>query len=76
MRGNKEFRWKEEHQRAFERIKEYLSNPPMLMPLRKYKPLKLYILTTEDSITSLLAQDNEGGHEQSMFYLSQALQKA
>lgn len=46
------------------------------MPPRKYKPLKLYISAIEDSIASLLAQDNEEGYEQSVFYLSRVLQKA
>lgn len=43
---------------------------------RKDKPLELYISVTEDSIASLLAQDNEEGHEQLVFYLSQVSQKA
>lgn len=45
------------------------------MPPRRDKPLKLYILDTKDSLASLLAQDNEDGHEQSVFYLSRVLQK-
>lgn len=42
---------------------------------RRDKPLNFYILATKDSILSLLAQDNEDGHEQSMFYLNRVLQK-
>ena len=45
----------------------------MLIPPREGKPLKLYISTTQESIRSLLAQDNEDGHEQAVFYLSKIL---
>jgi hypothetical protein len=37
-----------------------------LIPPREGKPLKLYISTTQDSIGSLLVQDNEEGHEQAV----------
>ena len=39
----------------------------MLIPPREGKPLKLYISATQESIGSLLAQDNEDGHEQAAF---------
>lgn len=55
LKENKAFEWKEEHQQAFKKIKEYLINPPVLMPPRKDKPLKLSISATEDLIASLLA---------------------
>ena len=45
----------------------------MLIPPREGKPLKLYISATQESIGSLLAQDNENGHEQVVFYLSRIL---
>ncbi|CAN6688350.1 unnamed protein product [Malus baccata var. baccata] len=37
------------------------------------KPLKLYISASEKSIGSLLAQNNEGGKEQAVYYLSRIL---
>ena len=45
----------------------------MLIPPKEGKPLKLYISATQESIGSLLAQDNEDGHEQAIFYLSRIL---
>jgi ribonuclease HI len=45
----------------------------MLIPPREGKPLKLYISATQESIGNLLAQDNENGHEQAVFYLSRIL---
>ncbi|XP_058198420.1 uncharacterized protein LOC131313941 [Rhododendron vialii] len=43
------------------------------MPPIKNKPLKLYISTAEGSIGCLLAQDNEQGKEQAVYYLSRLL---
>jgi hypothetical protein len=74
LKDHEAFVWNEEHQKAFDAIKQYLATPPMLIPHREGKPLKLYISATQDSIGSLLAQDNEDGHEQAIFfYLSRIL---
>ncbi|XP_059630097.1 uncharacterized protein LOC132273081 [Cornus florida] len=60
-------------QKAFDKIKEYLANPPVVMPPRKKWPLKLYLSAAEESIGSMLAQDNEHGKEQAVYYLSRVL---
>ena len=57
-----EFKWEKQHQIAFDGIKGYLSKPPVLMPLLKGRPLKLY-----------LAQNNVEGYEQAVYYLSKVL---
>ncbi|CAL8163073.1 unnamed protein product [Prunus armeniaca] len=38
------FKWEEQHQQVFEEIKHYLSNPPVLSPPKRGRPLKLYTL--------------------------------
>ncbi|CAL9029425.1 unnamed protein product [Prunus brigantina] len=48
-----------EHQAALDDIKKYLSQPPVLMPPKRGKPLRLYISASESSIGCLLAQNNE-----------------
>ncbi|KAL6202301.1 hypothetical protein ACLB2K_026009 [Fragaria x ananassa] len=53
--GATEFVWESQHQEAFDRIKEYLTNPPILVPPRPGVPLKLYIATADLSIGGLLA---------------------
>ncbi|XP_024156411.1 uncharacterized protein LOC112164453 [Rosa chinensis] len=73
LQGQAEFVWEPKHQEAFDRIKTYLASPPVLVPPRAGIPLKLYISATEASIGSLLAQDDEGGIEHAIFYLSQTL---
>ncbi|KAM1084622.1 hypothetical protein ACFX19_023303 [Malus domestica] len=67
------FEWGPPHQKAFDSIKAYLTSPPMLVPPQRGKPLKLYISASEKSIGSLLAQNNEGGNEQTVYYLSRIL---
>ncbi|XP_059635709.1 uncharacterized protein LOC132277883 [Cornus florida] len=73
LKSHEKFHWDESHQKAFDKIKEYLANPPVVMPPRKKWPLKLYLSAAEESIGSMLAQDNEHGKEQAVYYLSRVL---
>jgi hypothetical protein len=70
------FKWEQEHQRAFEEIKSYLANPPILSPLLKNKNMKLYIAASECTIGSMLAQEDENGVERAIYYLSRVLNDA
>ena len=65
--------WTAEHQTTFEGIKAYLAKPPVLMPQTGDQPLKLYIAAAEDLLGVFLAQDNEEGKEQAVYYLSRFL---
>ncbi|XP_020417993.1 uncharacterized protein LOC109948703 [Prunus persica] len=67
------FKWEEQHQQFFEEIKHYLSNPPVLSPPKRGRPLKLYVSASEVSIGSLLVQDNKEGKEQAVYNLSRTL---
>ncbi|CAN6710231.1 unnamed protein product [Malus baccata var. baccata] len=73
LKDSDKFVWNEEHQAAFTQIKVSLTNPPVLVPPQRGKPLKLYISAAKESIGCLLAQDNEAGQEQAIFYLSRNL---
>ncbi|XP_059639120.1 uncharacterized protein LOC132281437 [Cornus florida] len=73
LKSHEKFHWDESHQKAFDKIKEYLANPPVVMPPRKKWPLKLYLSAAEESIGNMLAQDNEHGKEQAVYYLSRVL---
>ncbi|CAL9005311.1 unnamed protein product, partial [Prunus brigantina] len=59
LKDAEQFIWGTEHQAAFDDIKKYLSQPPVLMPPKRGKPLRLYISASESSIGCLLAQNNE-----------------
>ncbi|XP_070668767.1 uncharacterized protein [Malus domestica] len=73
LKDSDTFAWTDEHQAAFTQIKVSLTTPPVLVPPRRGKPLKLYISAAEGSIGYLLAQDNDAGREQAIFYLSRNL---
>ncbi|KAB2631101.1 hypothetical protein D8674_008620 [Pyrus ussuriensis x Pyrus communis] len=70
LKDSNKFEWREEHQTTFTQIKVSLSTPSVLVPPCRGKPLKLYILAAAESIGCLLAQDNDVGREQAIFYLS------
>ena len=55
LKDMEEFRWEERHPAAFDKIKEYLSKPLVLMPPIKGHLLKIYVLATNESIGCLLA---------------------
>ncbi|RDX63351.1 hypothetical protein CR513_58224, partial [Mucuna pruriens] len=59
-------------QEAFEKIKQYLENPHVLVPVVLGKPLILYLMVLEESIGCVLGQqDATGRKEQAIYYLSQ-----
>ncbi|CAN6560039.1 unnamed protein product [Malus baccata var. baccata] len=73
LKDKENFEWGPLHQEAFDNIKVYLTSPLVLVPSQRGKPLKLYISASDKSIGSLLAQNNEGGKEQAVYYLSRIL---
>uniref|UniRef100_A0A2N9FVS6 Uncharacterized protein n=1 Tax=Fagus sylvatica TaxID=28930 RepID=A0A2N9FVS6_FAGSY len=64
-------KWTEDCQRAFDKIKEYLLNPPILVPPTPGRPLILYLTVQEASMGCMLGQQDETGKkEQAIYYLS------
>jgi len=55
--------WDEACQNAFDSIKKYLLNPPVLRAPVPGEPLILYITAQERSLGALLAQKEEKGKE-------------
>uniref|UniRef100_A0A2N9J6F4 Reverse transcriptase domain-containing protein n=1 Tax=Fagus sylvatica TaxID=28930 RepID=A0A2N9J6F4_FAGSY len=56
---------------AFDKIKEYLLNPPILVPPTPGRPLILYLTVQEASMGCMLGQQDETGKkEQAIYYLS------
>ena len=70
MKKDVHFEWDEACSNAFERIKRYLLNPPVLGAPIPRKPLVLYIVAQEKSLGALMAQENEKGKERALYYLS------
>ena len=56
-------KWNDECQSAFERIKEYLQEPPILMPPVEGRPLILYLTVLDNSMGCVLGQHDESGRK-------------
>ncbi|XP_057793051.1 uncharacterized protein LOC131009656 [Salvia miltiorrhiza] len=67
------FEWNESCSTAFNNIKAYLMKPPVLAAPVIGRPLILYIAAQERSMDALLAQDNESGKENALYYLSRTM---
>lgn len=65
--------WGPEQDEALEVIKHSLINPPVLVPPRPDKRLKLYLASSDVAISCLLAQDWDDGKERAIYYLSKTL---
>ena len=55
LKGGAHFDWNDKCQQAFDRLKRYLSSPPILKPPIPRKTLILYVLVIDDSIGAVLA---------------------
>ncbi|KAK5795061.1 hypothetical protein PVK06_036318 [Gossypium arboreum] len=56
---------------AFDKIKKYLSSPPVLVPPTPGRPLILYLTMFENSMGCILGQHDESGkQEKAIYYLS------
>ena len=71
LRKHQPGEWDEECQKAFDKIKTYLSKPPILVPPTPGRPLILYLTVLPSSMGAMLGQHDESGKkEQAIYYLS------
>ncbi|XP_059310201.1 uncharacterized protein LOC132061388 [Lycium ferocissimum] len=64
-------KWTEDCQKAFDTIKRYLSNPPILVTPRPGSPLLLYMSVSENAFGCMLAQnDKTWKKERTIYYIS------
>ncbi|XP_027086502.2 uncharacterized protein [Coffea arabica] len=73
MKKGVPFEWDESCRNAFTSIKMYLMNPPVLAAPIPGKLLILYISAQERSVGALLAQENDEGKENALYYLSRMM---
>ena len=59
LRNDQSHDWTEDFQKAFDSIKEYLSEPPILSPPVEGRPLIMYLTVLEDSMGCVLGQQDE-----------------
>jgi len=72
LKADQEFVWGEEQQLALDEIKNYLVNPPVLIPPQQGKPFRLYLSADGMVIGSALIQEFEG-KERVIYYLSRRM---
>ncbi|XP_027168835.1 LOW QUALITY PROTEIN: uncharacterized protein LOC113768604 [Coffea eugenioides] len=71
LRKNVPLYWSEECQQAFDKIKDYLLHPPVLVPPKPGRPLIMYLSVLEEAVGCVLGQhDDSGRKEQAIYYLS------
>ncbi|XP_070005168.1 uncharacterized protein [Nicotiana sylvestris] len=57
-------RWTDDYQKAFDRIKDYLSKPPVLVPPEPGRPLFLYLSVMDNSFGCVLGQHDATGRKE------------
>ena len=70
LKKNALIEWDEECERAFNQIKQYLVNPPVLVAPTPGRPLFLYLTVLPESMGCVLGQKDEEGRERAIYYLS------
>ncbi|RDY02538.1 Tf2-9, partial [Mucuna pruriens] len=66
---NKKMEWNQEGQEAFDKFKQYLESPPILIPTIPDKPLILYLTELKESMGGIVGQQDDFGKEQAIYYL-------
>jgi hypothetical protein len=72
LKNEAEFTWGAAQQEAFDNIKKYLLNPPVLRAPKSGTPFRLYIAAQDKVIGAVLTQE-DGGKEHIIAYLSRRL---
>ena len=67
------FTWTKECKKAFQELKHYLSNPPLLSSSEKGENLYLYLAVSAIAASTVLIRD-ENGTQLPVYYVSQAFQ--
>uniref|UniRef100_A0A2N9HRX3 Uncharacterized protein n=1 Tax=Fagus sylvatica TaxID=28930 RepID=A0A2N9HRX3_FAGSY len=71
----KAFEWNDECQQAFEELKKYLTEPPLLSPSKRGEELYLYLAVSPTAVSSALIREEER-RQLPVYYTSKALRGA
>ena len=63
----------DDYQPAFEKVKEYFLSPPILVPPMSRRPLLLYLSVSDMALGCMLAQLDDSGKEQAIYYMSKRM---
>ena len=72
LKKNKKFEWKEEHEKAFQKLKKYVSTAPLLVKPIDAEPLILYLAVSSHTVSAVLVKDLEGD-QHPVYYVSKSL---
>ena len=73
LRKNQPTVWNDDCQCAFEKIKECLLSPPVLVPPTPGRPLLLYLSVSDIALGCMLAQLDDSGKKRAIYYLSKRM---
>src|SRR5438552_16023012 len=81
LKKQSKFRWTPEAQQAFDELKKFLTNPPVLVPPMPKEPLLLYIVATSHVVTTtIVVETQEEGHIQKVqrlvYFISEVLSES
>ena len=76
LRKGQSFEWGEVQQMAFKRLQQIMMNLPTMQASIHKKPLLLYMAINSYAIGELIAQEDGGGVEQLVYYISRTLKDA
>uniref|UniRef100_A0A2N9I710 Uncharacterized protein n=1 Tax=Fagus sylvatica TaxID=28930 RepID=A0A2N9I710_FAGSY len=70
------FHWSTECQEAFKKVQDIMTKLPTVCAPISGKPLRLYLASNSQAIGALIAQENDNGVEQPIYYVSRTLKDA
>jgi hypothetical protein len=70
------FHWSTECQQAFKKVQDIMTKLPTVCAPIFGKPLRLYLASNNQAIGALIAQEDDSGVEQPIYYVSRALKDA
>ena len=75
LKGKKDWKWEEEHQKAFEKLKEKITSQPVLTFLKREDKFQVETNALEHAIEGVLSR-NRKGKQRSITFLSRTMQPA
>ena len=73
LKKDQPVKWNEQCQLAFDKMKNYLANPPILKPHKLGLPLTLFLAIEGNAIGAMLAQEGEEKAKHAVYYLSRKM---
>ncbi|KAK9901410.1 hypothetical protein M0R45_002151 [Rubus argutus] len=73
LKKGTKFIWNDKCKEAYDMVRQLITRLPTMQAPTPVVPLKLYLAATDTAIGALLAQDDEGGVEHPVYYVSRLL---